>query len=112
MPKHRPARVSLATQINLLDVRLLDLFAQLEAIMRCAREIQRAAIHLRAAAHAGTTDATSARKITKGVATLARESQALQSVVQSVSQAADDIRPGGQSSPARVSRASRKRTAA
>ena len=91
MPKQPPISSSMQQQINILDVRLLDLFAQLEAIMRRARDVQRAAIYLREAAQRNTPDAKSATSIRGGIRSLARESRALDTVVRSVSEAADDL---------------------
>jgi hypothetical protein len=90
MPARSPAH-SDQRQINVLDVRLLDLFAQVEAIMRCARDVQRHAIRLREKVAVNAPDADAKARIRKTVARLSRESQALQSVVQLVGQAADDL---------------------
>ena len=45
MPNGRPDKAD--RQAEILDVQLLDVFAQIEALMRLAREIQREALRLR-----------------------------------------------------------------
>ena len=45
MPNDRPDKAD--RQAELLDVQLLDVFAEIEALMRLAREIQREALRLR-----------------------------------------------------------------
>jgi hypothetical protein len=88
---------SIDQRINVMDFRLLDLFAQLEAIMRCARDVQRELIRLRErrAAAEGVRAAT-VTTIRKRIITLSRESAALQSVVQGVAEVVDGLRAATQ----------------
>ena len=82
-----------AHKIDVLDVRLLDLFAQVEAMLRYARDIQRYAIPLR-----GTSAPLSPRrrralsaKIRAAVRRINRESNVLKSVVEQVLAAVNDL---------------------
>jgi hypothetical protein len=85
--------MSIEQRINLMDVRLLDVFAQLEAIMRCARDVQRDLIRLRERrAAAEGVRAGSVTKIRKRIVSLSREAAALQPVVQGIADVVDDLR--------------------
>jgi hypothetical protein len=107
MPKRR-FPTPIAGRVDVLDVRLLDLFAQVEAMLRSAREIQRNAIKLR-----GTSMPVSraqqraiVTRIRKSVATIDRESRTLRTVIRLVVQATADlqsaVRAGSPSRPRSV----------
>jgi hypothetical protein len=84
---------SVERQINLMDVRLLDVFAQLEAISRCARDVQRGMIRLREKRAAPVARRSgSVTQIRKRIMSLSRESKALISVVREVAEVVDDLR--------------------
>src|SRR4051794_20557483 len=92
MPKRSPD-VSVIQRVDLLDVRLLDLFAQVEAMLRSAREIQRNAIKMRGISVpvSAAQRRTIADRIRKQVSTMERESVTLRTVVRSVVQASADV---------------------
>jgi hypothetical protein len=78
---------------RVLDVRLLDLLAEVEAMLRSARDVQRNAIRMR-----GTSDPITARqrralanRIRQSVTTIDRESSTLRTVARQVVQAAADL---------------------
>jgi hypothetical protein len=92
MPK-RSTAAPVAPQVDALDVRLLDFFAEIEAMLRYARNVQRYLIKLR-----GTSAPVSraqqrmlVHRVRKTVRTIDRESQSLRTVVRSVTQAAADL---------------------
>jgi hypothetical protein len=107
MRKH-PSPIPVAVQVDVLDVRLLDLFAQVEAMLRCARDVQRNAIKLRgtSAPVGPAQQRTIADRIRKSVRTIDRESRTLRTVASSVVQASADlvsaVRSGSQVSQQRV----------
>jgi|SRR5215213_3732591 len=76
--------------LNVVDLRVLDLFAQIECVMRHAREVQREVIRYREQRAVGGSNARVAN-IKRRVGAVSREARALQSVVAQVSDAADDL---------------------
>ena len=91
MPRRRT--VAIAPTIDILDVRLLDLFAEVEALLRHGRTAQREAIKLR-----GTSAPLSPRerralitRIRTAVRHIEREYDELRSVVREVADAADAL---------------------
>src|SRR3954470_8958750 len=92
MPKRfRPTPV--APQVDMLDVRLLDMFAQVESLLRFGRHVQGDAIKLRGIRKPLTAaqQRTIARRIRRTVRDIDRESRTLRTVVATVVQAAADL---------------------
>jgi hypothetical protein len=80
-------------QSELLDVELLDVFAQIEAMLRCGREVQRAALRVR-----GLPDPVSdsqrleaARTIRVHLNNITEQCQALEEVLQDLHRTAVEL---------------------
>lgn len=80
-------------QSQLFDVRLLDLFAEVEAILRGGRELQRDALRVRDIAPTNRTERrAAARRIQKRVGQLRKECLSLCGVASGLANAADELR--------------------
>ena len=80
-------------QSQMFDVQLLDLFAEVEAILRGGRELQRDALRLRGVAPANSAQRRAAtRRIQKGCGQMRKECQALSAVVAGLANIADGLR--------------------
>ena len=92
MPRQR--QTPFTQRVDLLDVRLLDMFAEVEAMLRYGREIQR---HVRPLRVCSTpTRAARRRLLTKRLLTAVRqirqELRVLESVIEQVDSAADALK--------------------
>jgi hypothetical protein len=80
---------------QLFDVQLLDLFAEVEAILRGGRELQRDALRMRAIAPTGAAQRRAAtRRIRERVNRMRRECRTLCDVLQSLADRAADLADG------------------
>jgi len=85
---------SVASLSEVLDVQLLDVFAQLETILRAGRQIQREALRARGVPSpvSRSTQRASVRKIHQLLSHMSKECRALCSVVVQVRSTAMDMR--------------------
>ena len=80
-------------QSQMFDVQLLDVFAQVEAIMRGGRELQRDALRLRGVAPTNNAQRRAAtRRMQKRLGQLRKECGTLCSVVAGLMNVADSLR--------------------
>jgi hypothetical protein len=87
-------RQSPERQSEVLDVQLLDVLAQIEALLRGGREVQREALRVRGVPSpvSSSQRKAAAAKIQKRVAEMDSECRTLCDVVQDLAQAADHLR--------------------
>jgi hypothetical protein len=82
-------------KLDMLDVRLLDLFAQVEALLRLARDVQRHIIPLRGTS--GPLPAAERRRrvaaLRRSLRLIAEEADVFPAVIRRISEAADDLFP-------------------
>jgi hypothetical protein len=80
---------------QLFDVQLLDLFAEVEAILRGGRELQRDALRMRAIAPtSGAQRRAATQRIQKRVRQMRKECLTLCNVLQGLADRADDLSDG------------------
>lgn len=93
MAKRSPTNRTKEQRINVLDVTLLDLFAQIESLLRSGRDVQRHIIGLRPAN--GNASAKRRRaviaKIRHTVKQIAREHKGMSTVVRAMDASAKDL---------------------
>ena len=92
MAKRQPDG-SFLQRVDVLDVRLLDLFAHVEALLRYGRVAQRNAIKLRGISTPLTDSErkTILRALRKTITDIDRDSDGLRAIVEAVVGAADDL---------------------
>ena len=82
-------------QSQMFDVQLLDLFAEVEAILRAGRELQRDALRVRDVAPTTRAQRRAAvQRIQKRLNQLRKDCGTLCDVLQGLSDRADDLRDG------------------
>ena len=88
------SRQSPERQSEVLDVQLLDVLAQIEALLRGGREVQREALRVRGvpAPVSPPQRKAAAAKIQKRVAEMDSECQTLCDVIQDLAESADTLR--------------------
>ena len=89
-PRTRPP---IENRLNALDVTLLDVFAQAEALLRCARDIQRHVLKLRGATGmpAGGQRAAVIEKMRSAASEMRKESDAMRPLIRDISKGVDDL---------------------
>jgi hypothetical protein len=81
------------SQSQILDVHLLDVLAQIEALLRAGRDVQREALRVRSVAGTGATRRRAAAvKIQKHVVQMRKECRELDRVVQELGEIAAELR--------------------
>lgn len=77
-------------QSELLDVELLDVFAEIEAMLRCGREVQRDALRVRGLPNpvSASQRLDAARSIRKHLADMTQQCQALTGVLRDLDETA------------------------
>jgi hypothetical protein len=79
-------------QSQILDVQLLDVLAQIEALLRGGRDVQRAALRVRqVAGNSATQRRAAANKVKKHVAQMKKECRMLIRVVDELGGIANDL---------------------
>ena len=92
MAKRRTAP-SIENRLNALDVTLLDVFAQAEAMLRCVRDIQRHVLRLRAGEGTlvGGRRASIIEKMRSAASEMRKESSAMLRLISDISKGVDRL---------------------
>ena len=91
--RRAPHRRHISRNAELLDVQLLDAFAQIECLLRSGREIQREALRVRGAPDGGsrTQRLAAAAKIPKIIAEMEQDHRTLAKVLRDLRKCADQL---------------------